>query len=507
MTTRLLAIDAGTTGVTALLFDEELRCLARAYREFPQLYPRSGWVEHEAGAILGAVDATLEELAAHEAWGPIAAVGITNQRETVFALELGEGRPGTPLGSGIVWQDRRTADRCAELRGEGHEERVREITGLVVDPYFSGTKIEWLLRERGVVADAGRGGRLGFATVDALIVNHLTRGERWVTEPTNASRTLLYDIDQRAWSEPMCALLGVDPRWLPEVLPSTSEFGTARLPGGLEAPIHGMAGDQQAALFGQACLERGSFKNTYGTGCFLVLNTGDTRVDSKGGLLTTLAVGSDGEVVYALEGSVFSGGLVIQWLRDGLGILESASASEELARSVEDSGGVVLVPAFAGLGVPWWDPEARAALLGLTRGSTRAHITRAALESIALQCTDVVELLRRETGLAVDSLRVDGGAAANDLLMQMQADFAGLEVVRPAELESTARGAAALAALGIGLAVDPSLSSAAGERRFQPALGIEERRRRSNDWHAAVRRVLSRSVPNAALGADAGGIA
>ena len=507
MTRRLLAIDAGTTGVTSLLFDEGFGRLAHAYREFPQIYPRSGWVEHEATAILGALDATLDELAAGDCWGAIDAVGITNQRETVFALERSETGPACPIGNGIVWQDRRTADRCAELREGGHEQRLREITGLVLDPYFSGTKIEWLLQEREGVAKAGREGRLGFATVDALIVDHLTRGNRWVTEPTNASRTLLYDIDQQGWSGEMCELFGVDAQWLPEVLPSVSDFGTARLPGGLEAPIHGMAGDQQAALFGQGCFERGSFKNTYGTGCFLVLNTGDTRVDSKEGLLTTLAVGSDGGVVYALEGSVFSGGLVIQWLRDGLGILEEAAASEELARSVDDSGGVVLVPAFSGLGVPWWDPHARAALLGLSRGSTRAHIARAALESIALQCTDVVEVFRRETGLAVESLRVDGGAAANDLMMQMQADFAGLEVIRPAELESTARGAAALAAVGLGLAVEPKRVSAVGETRFQPALGAQARRHRLQEWHVAVRRVLSDSVPNTAPSANSGGVA
>ncbi len=486
----LLAIDAGTTGVTCALFDLDLRIVAKAYREFPQSFPRPGWVEHEAAAILGAVDATLAEILARRPRGSIQALGITNQRETIFALERASGRP---LGPGIVWQDRRTAERCAALAAEGRAEWVRERTGLVLDPYFSATKIEWLLANRPEVAAAARTGGVLFCTVDSLIVRHLTRGASVATDPTNASRTMLFDIRAGAWSAELGELFGIDPAWLPTVIPSAGEFGAAELPGGSRVPIRGVAGDQQAALFGQACFDEGSFKNTYGTGCFLLLHTGSRRVESTRGLLSTLAVGRDGGSVHALEGSVFAGGSIVQWLRDGLGILDRAADSEALARSVPDAGGVFLVPAFSGLGAPWWDPNARAALLGMTRGTTRAHITRAALEAIAYQCADLVELLREETGLAVDSLRVDGGAASNDLLMQEQADLAGVEIVRPPALESTARGAAAIAGVGAGVWKDPAEASGwqDGTVRFQPALGAAERAERMGAWHAAVRRVIA----------------
>ena len=485
----LLAIDAGTTGVTALLLDGDLTVVARAYREFPQHFPSPGRVEHDADEILRAVDATVDEVLAPGVRP--AAVGITNQRETVFALDLATG---AALGTGIVWQDRRTAPRCDELRRAGREPEVSARTGLRLDPYFSGTKVEWLLRERPEVAAAARAGSARFCTVDALIVHHLTGGARCATEPTNASRTLLYDIEERAWSPELCGLFGVDPGLLPEVLASTGDFGTARLPGGREAPIRGIAGDQQAALFGQGCWEEGSFKSTYGTGCFLLLNTGSRRIGSEGGLLTTLAVARDGSTCYALEGSVFAAGVVVQWLRDGLGWLESAADSEALATSVPDTGGVVLVPAFAGLGAPYWAPDARGAILGLTRGTTPAHVVRAGVESIAFQCAEIVELLREETGLAVDELLVDGGAAANDFLMQTQADLAGLAVRRPPELESTARGAAALAGVGVGLWDDPAGVAAfsRGWTRFEPSLGDEARAGRLRDWRAAVQRVLTR---------------
>ena len=485
----LLAIDAGTTGVTTILFDEQLEPLARSSREFEQLFPEPGQVEHSAEAILEALDATLTEVLAGVQIAP-AGVGITNQRETVFALDLESGRA---LGTGIVWQDRRTAGRCAELEAAGHEDMYRSRTGLVLDPYFSGTKIEWLLSQRDTVAAGARAGRVRFCTVDALIVHHLTGGEQCATDPTNASRTLLYDIDARQWSADLGAPLGIDPDWLPPVLSSTANFGEAQLPGGLRAPIHGIAGDQQAALFGQGCVAEGSFKNTYGTGCFLLLNTGERRVDSTSGLLTTLAVGPSGEPCYALEGSVFSGGLIVQWLRDGLGILDHAAESEALAREVPDSAGVFLVPAFAGLGAPYWDPDARAALLGLTRGTRRPHIARAALEAIALQCAEIVELLRADTGLAIDELLVDGGAAANDLLLSLQADAAGLTVVRPPQVEATARGAAALAGLGVGLWQDPgAVLAPAGEGdRFSPQLEGAGRDEWLARWKAAVARVRS----------------
>ena len=488
MTATLLAIDAGTTGVTALLFDQDLTPLCRSYREFPQSFPQPGWVEHDAQAILDAVDRTVGEVLA----GGVApaAVGITGQRETVFPLDVESGRC---LGNGIVWQDRRTAERCRELAQAGHADGLRATTGLVLDPYFSATKIEWLLAERAGVADAARSGKLRFCTVDALLVHHLSRGEVCATDPTHASRTMLFDLDRGEWSEELCQFFGVQRGWLPEVRPSSGEFGLAHLPGGLQAPIRGVAGDQQAALFGQGCWESGGFKNTYGTGCFLLLNTGERRVDSNAGLLTTLAVDRRGRPAFALEGSLFSGGLVIQWLRDGLGILESASESEALATSVEDSAGVFLIPAFAGLGAPYWDPGARAALFGLTRGVGRAHIARAALEAIAFQCAELVEILRSESGLELLEMRVDGGAAANDFLMQTQADLAGITVLRAPEVEATARGAAALAGLATGLWDDVGEAAAfqVTPARFEPALDRARRAERMEEWRRAVARVRS----------------
>jgi len=484
----LLAVDAGTTGVTSILFDANLFPVARAYREFPQSFPRPGWVEHDAGDILAAVDATIAEVLAGRP-APLA-LGITNQRETVFALDV---EAGQTLGSGIVWQDRRTAARCNELRAQGLAQAVRRRTGLVLDPYFSATKVEWLLAERSEVRSAADAGRVRFCTVDALIVQHLTGGAVCATDPTNASRTMLYDLDAGAWSPEQCELFGVPADCLPEVRPSAGDFGLARLPGGSEVPILGIAGDQQAALFGQGCFDEGQFKNTYGTGCFLLLNTGARRVDSEGGLLTTLAVARDGSPCYALEGSLFAAGLVVQWLRDQLGILDHAAESEDIARSVDDTGGVFLVPAFAGLGAPYWDADARAALLGMTRGTERGHIVRAALEGIAYQCTEVIELLRAETGLPVDSLLVDGGAAANDFLMQFQADSAGLEVRRPANVETTARGAAALAGLAAGVWSNPGDARALreGGSSFQSTWSASERAEHLTAWRAAVARVRS----------------
>ena len=485
----LLAIDAGTTGVTAIVFDCDLRRVRGGYREFAQRFPAPGHVEHEAAAILGALDAALAEaLAGFD--GAIAAVGVTNQRETVFPFHRSRREP---LGPGLVWQDRRTAPRCSELRQAGHSALVQQRTGLVLDPYFSATKIEWLLRERAEVAAAARAGELVFGTVDTLVLQHLTRGAAWQTDVTNAARTLLYDIQQRAWSPELAALFGVALDTLPEVRPSIGSFGEAHLPGGRRAPILGVAGDQQAALFGQGCWDAGTAKSTYGTGNFLVLNTGAERRTSESGLLTTLAVGRRGEPVYALEGSVFSCGVVIQWLRDELGFFEVSAASEALARSVPDSAGVTFVPAFTGLGAPYWDPDARGAILGLSRGSQRAHIVRAALDAIAFQCAEVVELLRADSGLPLATLLVDGGAAANDLLMQRQADLAGLTVRRPADIEATARGAAALAGVGAGLWADPGDAAAfrVGVQSFAPELAPSERSRELAAWRRAVQRVLS----------------
>lgn len=483
--TRLLAIDAGTTGVTSILFNAELEPLASATREFRQHFPRPGWVEHEAHEILAAVDATLAQVC--RGVESIDAVGITNQRETIFAYDTVLKRA---IGRGIVWQDRRTAERCLELRRAGEEVRIRRRSGLLLDPYFSATKMEWLLAKEPAVETAAREGKLRFLTVDALVVAHLTRGAVLATDFTNASRTQLFDLDLRTWSGELCQVFGVPLESLPEVRASTASFGEALLPGGLVAPIHGVAGDQQAALFGQGCFDSGSSKNTYGTGCFLLLNTGDERRDIDG-LLTTLAVGRDGRAVYAVEGSVFAGGLVVQWLRDQLGLISAAAESEALARSVADTGGVYCVPAFTGLGAPYWDPDARAALLGLTRGSGKAQITRAALDSIAFQCAELIELLRVETKLPLSRLRVDGGASANGYLMQRQADLAGIAIERPAQIEATARGAASLAGFGAGLWPDPGSVSAgrAGRMRYVPSLEEEQRLEQMAGWRAAVARV------------------
>ena len=486
----LIALDAGTTGVTALLYDEGLRPIKRAYTEFDQYFPKPGWVEHSADDIRRAVDFTLKELLQGFP-GDVVGLGVANQRETVFPLQR---QTGQALGRGIVWQDRRTQPRCAELRRRGLEPMIRSKTGLLLDPYFSATKMQWMLEEMPEVRAAADQGDLVFATVDTLVAQHLVGGQHWVTERTNACRTLLFNLEEQGYDSELCKVFSIPQDCLPELRPSAGSFGLAKLPGGREVPILGMIGDQQAALLGQACWRSGDFKTTYGTGCFLVLNTGAVRVESKGGLLTTAALDSAGQPCFALEGSVLSGGLILQWLRDGLGILESASDSEALARSVEDNGGVTLVPAFAGLGAPHWDADARAALLGMTRGTHRGHIARAALEAIALQCADIIDLLRTETGLKIESLKVDGGAVQNDLLMQMQADIAGVEVLRSADIEATARGAAALAGLGAGLWKDLSEVEVfqEGGTRFLPGLEASAVGALRDQWARSLERVKTK---------------
>ena len=492
MAATVLAVDAGTTGVSAVLFDAELRPLLRAYREFAQSFPRPGWVEHEAGAILGAVDAVVAEALADARAREVVAVGLTNQRETVFALER---RSGRALRPGIVWQDRRTEPRCAELRAAGHADEVRRRTGLVLDPYFSGTKIEWLLREERELARRARAGELVFGTVDTLILAHWTGAATLATDPTNASRTLLFELDTRRFTPELAGRFGVELAWLPEVRPSVGDFGTS-LPArtaGRALPIRGVAGDQQAALFGQGCFDAGTLKVTYGTGSFLLLNTGDVRRDSRSGLLTTLAVARDGGVAWALEGSAFVCGALVQWLRDELGLVRSSSEIEALARSVPDAGGVTIVPAFTGLGAPHWDAGARGAILGLTRGSTRAHLARAALEALAFQNAELIECLRADSGLSVAELLADGGAAANDLLLELQADLAATRVLRPASVAATARGAALLAGLGAGLWKDPGVPAGLrdGLTEFRPHLAGPERAARLAAWSDAVARVRS----------------
>ena len=451
----VLAIDQGTTGSTALLLDRTGAVRGRGYAELPQHFPRPGWVEHDGEEIWSRVGAAVraarrEVSRAGPARARIAAIGITNQRETTLVWERASGRP---VARAIVWQDRRTSARCAELKREGAEPEVRRRTGLVLDPYFSATKLEWLLRHTRGLRTAARRGTLAFGTVDTWLLWKLTGGRAHATDPTNASRTLLFNLERRRWDDALLERFGVPRALLPEVLPSSGRFGLTRgvpfLPDGI--PVSGMAGDQQAALFGHGCVAAGQSKNTYGTGCFLLFHTGGRIVRSRAGLLTTVACGPRGEAAYALEGSVFIAGAAIQWLRDGLGILARASESERLAASVPDSGGVVLVPAFVGLGAPYWRPDVRAALLGLTRGTTRAHVARATLESLAFQSRDLVEAMARDAQRRVRVLKVDGGAAANNLLMQFQADLLGIPVHRPRMLETTALGAGLLAGLGAGL--------------------------------------------------------
>ena len=485
----VLALDQGTTGSTALVLDSRGQVRGRGYAELPQHFPKPGWVEHDAHEIWRSVLAAARRaLAAARVKGSaIAAIGVTNQRETTL---LWDRRTGEPLGHAIVWQDRRTAERCADLRRRGKERGIRRMTGLMCDPYFSATKLEWLLEHRrGARALAARG-RLAFGTIDSWLVWQLTGGAVHATDPTNASRTMLYGLRSRRWEPSLLSLFGVPASVLPEVRRSAGDFGRTRgvkgIPDGIA--VAGVAGDQQAALFGQGCVAAGQSKNTYGTGCFLLLHTGSKPVTSRAGLLTTVACSADGGHAYALEGSVFIGGAAVQWLRDGLGIIGSASETERVARSVSDAGGVVLVPAFAGLGAPYWRADVRGALLGLTRGTTRAHIVRATLESMAFQSRDLVEAMARDAGARVRALQVDGGAVANDWLMQYQADLLGVPVRRPRVTETTALGAGLLAGLGAGVWRSPrELATArALDREFRPQRPVAWRKAEWQRWRAAI---------------------
>ncbi|PRQ04247.1 Glycerol kinase [Enhygromyxa salina] len=455
----ILAIDQGTTGSTALILDRQLAVLARANREFTQYFPKPGWVEHDPHDIWTSVgDAIIEALGrASVDTSRIAAVGITNQRETSLLWRRSDGKP---IHRALVWQDRRTADTCKALREAGHEALVKQRTGLVLDPYFSATKLAWTLDEVEGARAAAERGELAAGTIDTYLVWRMTGGAVHATEPSNASRTLLWPLagkagaeGQAGWDHELCELLRVPPTVLPEVRPCTANFGLTKgvpgLPDGI--PIHGIAGDQQSALFGQACFERGQAKCTYGTGAFVMLNTGSEIVRSEHGLLTTVGWQIGDQTTYCLEGSAFMAGAVVQWLRDGLEFFKSSSEVEELARSVNDAGGVIMVPAHAGLGAPHWRPEARGLIRGLSRGTNRAHLARAALEGIALEVTDLLEAMAEDLGAPLAGLRVDGGAAANNLLMQIQSDLLGVTLARPTILESTALGATFLAGLGVGL--------------------------------------------------------
>jgi glycerol kinase len=481
----VIAIDAGTTGVRARAVFTDGRPSISCYQEFPQYFPQPGWVEHDANEIWSAVHATLTDVI-KKIDQPIAAIGITNQRETIVAWDK---QTGKPFGKAIVWQDRRTAQRCQEL--EPALPLVRATTGLVLDPYFSASKIEWMITHGNLPVDD----RLAFGTIDSWIIWNLTSGSAFVTDATNASRTMLFDIQNMCWSKELCELFKVPMSALPTVVPSSGRCALtaehAGIPKGI--PISGIAGDQQAALFGQACFDVGTSKNTYGTGSFVLMNVGNTCPQPADGMLTTVAwdLGT-GSPTYALEGAIFVTGSAIQWLRDGLQIIQHAHEVGPLAQSVTDSGGVVVVPAFTGLGSPWWDPNARGTIIGITRGTTRAHIARAVVESITFQTRDVVDAMASAAAVTVRDMRVDGGAAVMDFMLQMQADLLGVDVLRPTELETTAMGAAFLAGLAEG--IWPSLNDVAAawqlERTFRPEPNGGESAR-YQQWRRAVERSLN----------------
>jgi glycerol kinase len=485
--TCVIAIDAGTTGVRSRAVFVDGRPAVAAYQEFTQHYPQPGWIEHDAQEIWAAVVATLQQLIAEVGRDTVAALGITNQRETVLAWSRSTG---APHGTAIVWQDRRTAARCDELAADGHLDLVRRQTGLVLDPYFSGTKIEWLLRERDIAVDDD----LALGTIDTWIIWNLTGGQVHVTDVTNASRTMLYDIVERRWSAELCDLLHVPIAALPEVRPSSGRFGVTSDTCGVAAgiPVSGVAGDQQAALFGQACFEPGMAKNTYGTGSFVLLNVGATCPPPTEGMLTTIAWElADGTIAYALEGAIFVTGAAIQWLRDGINIIHDAAETGPLAESVPDSGGVFVVPAFAGLGSPWWDPYARGTIVGITRGTTRAHITRAVVEAMTFQTRDVVDAMVAASGTPISDFRVDGGASVMDFMLQMQADQLGATVRRPADQETTALGAAFLAGLAEG--VWPDLDAIQATWQLEATFEPEPDRTFTDLAHAQWLRAVERS--------------
>jgi glycerol kinase len=486
----ILAIDQGTTGTTCLVLDERCAVLGRGYSEFTQYYPRPGWVEHDAAEIWSSTArvaaAALDQARVRSPRLELAGVGITNQRETVVVWDR---ETGEPVHRAIVWQDRRTADFCRELKEQGREEWTRRRTGLVLDPYFSGTKLHWLLEHVPALRRRAEAGELAAGTMDSWLAWKLTGGRVHVTEPTNASRTLLYDIDRQQWDDELLQLFGVPRALLPEVRRSAEVYGdTDAAAAGFTAPLAGMAGDQQAALFGQGCVTPGLAKNTYGTGAFLLLNTGTERVESRSGLLTTLACGPRGEPAYALEGSIFIAGAAVQWLRDAMGVVESAAATEAHAASLESNDGVYFVPAFVGLGAPHWNAEARGTIVGLTRGTGRAHLVRAALEAMAYGTHDVLRAMERDSGIGATQLAVDGGASLNDWLMQFQADVIGLTVSRPPMVETTALGAAGLAGIATGVWRDAGdfLEGRDEPTRFEPRLDGAARERLLQQWRRAV---------------------
>ncbi|HSW32625.1 MAG TPA: glycerol kinase GlpK [Steroidobacteraceae bacterium] len=485
----VLALDQGTTSSRSILFDHAGAIVATAQREFTQHFPRSGWVEHDAEEIWATQAATIAEVLARAraTVDDLAAVGITNQRETTVLWDRATGRPVAPA---IVWQDRRTADFCARLKADGHEPEITRRSGLLLDPYFSGTKLAWLLDSDPELRTRAERGELAFGTIDSWLAWKLSRGAQHITDASNASRTLLLDIATGDWDDYALELLRIPRALLPRVVPSSLARGEAiALLGGRELPLGGIAGDQQAALFGQACFTPGMAKNTYGTGCFMLMNTGRAPQASANRLLTTVAWQLDVRH-YALEGAVFVGGAVVQWLRDGLGFIEKSSEVEALAATVPDAGGMYLVPAFTGLGSPHWDAYARGTMVGLSRGTTKAHIARAALESIAFQSAEVLLAMQRDAQQPLRELRVDGGATANDLMMQFQADLLGVPVVRPKVTETTALGAAYLAGLAVGFwgSLDEVAANWQVDRRFEPAMPRDAAAARLRQWERAVQR-------------------
>ena len=483
----ILALDQGTTSSRAIVFEHDGSIRAVAQQEFQQIFPQAGWVEHDANEIWRA-QLEVARIALAKAGltaGDIAGIGITNQRETTV---IWDRKTGEPIHNAIVWQDRRTSEFCDGLKARGHSELIQQRAGLVIDAYFSGSKVRWLLDNVPLARERAERGELCFGTIDSWLVWKLTGGARHIIDASNASRTMLYNL-RGEWDDELLGILGVPRALLPEVRPSSEVYAETTLFGG-SVKIAGIAGDQQAALFGQNCFERGMAKNTYGTGSFMLMNIGGEPQISKHKLLTTVAWQRGGQTQYALEGSVFIGGAVVQWLRDGLGIIKSAAEVEQLAATVPSSGGVYLVPAFAGLGAPYWDQYARGTITGITRGTTAAHLARAALDGIAFQVADVLEVMRQDSGIAMNSLRVDGGASANDMLMQFQADILQVPVVRPKVIETTALGAAYLAGLAVGFWKDLADVSRSWQvdRTFEPQMSADKAAHRRARWNQALKR-------------------
>lgn len=490
----ILAFDQGTTSSRAIIFNNNGEIVKIAQKEFPQYYPKPGWVEHDPMEIWGSQSGVAGEVleTAGIRADEIAAIGITNQRETTVVWDKNTGKP---IYNAIVWQCRRTAEICEDLKNRGLEEYIRENTGLVIDAYFSGTKIKWILDNVEGARERAEKGELLFGNIDTWLIWNLTRGKVHVTDYTNASRTMLYNIKELKWDENLLRELNIPKSMLPKVMPSSSIYGYTdpNVFGGVKIPIAGIAGDQQAALFGQACFKPGMAKNTYGTGCFLLMNTGDEIVKSNNGLITTIAWGLDGKVEYALEGSVFVAGAVVQWLRDELKLIHEAKDSEYFAQKVENSNGVYLVPAFTGLGAPYWNMEARGAIVGITRGVNKNHIIRAALESIAYETRDVLEIMEEDSNIKLKELRVDGGASANNFLMQFQSDILGVPIKRPNIIETTALGAAYLAGLAVGFwsCKEEIWEKWNVDMSFKPNMDDEKRGNLYKGWKKAVKRVLS----------------